>query len=245
MLIWTLGHGTRSLDEFLAVLGAWQIEAVADVRRFPGSRKHPHFGGDALAQSLAQAGLGYRWLPGLGGRRRPAPDTPNGGWRNESFRGYADHLASAEFAVDALLELAARARTTLLCAETLWWRCHRALISDVLRLRGIEVVHIVDATHSSSHSYTAPARIVDGRLTYPAPATARGRIDFLTDNGAGIEVKVAGSLAAATRQLLRYAHSPDVRALLLVTTVAAHRGIPQVLAGVPVTLHSLTGQGLR
>lgn len=82
-------------------------------------------------------------------------------------------------------------------------------------------------------------------LTYPAPATARGRIDFLTDNGAGIEVKVAGSLAAATRQLLRYAHSPDVRALLLVTTVAAHRGIPQVLAGVPVTLHSLTGQGLR
>lgn len=169
MQIWTIGHGTRSLEEFLAVLGAWRIEAVADVRRFPGSRKHPQFGGEALAQSLAQAGLGYTWLPALGGRRKTSPASPNTGWRNPSFRGYADHLASEEFAdgLAELLAVAGRARTTLMCAETLWWRCHRALIADVLRLQGSEVVHIADATHSSVHTYTAPAKVVEGRLTYP------------------------------------------------------------------------------
>jgi uncharacterized protein (DUF488 family) len=170
--IWTIGHSTRPLEEFLALLAEYGIEAVADVRRFPGSRRYPHFARDALAQTLPARGIAYQWLPKLGGRRRAHPDSPNTGWRNESFRGYADHLASAEFAegLAELLTLAARLRTTLMCAETLWWRCHRALIADVLRCRGTEVIHILDATHATPHPFTSPARIRDGSLSYPAPA---------------------------------------------------------------------------
>ena len=167
--IWTVGHSTRSLEEFLDVLAAYAIEAVADVRRFPGSRRYPQFARDALAQILPEHGIAYAWLPKLGGRRRVQPDSPNTGWRNASFRAYADHLASSEFAegLAELLDLAALKRTALMCSELLWWRCHRSLIADVLRLRGIEVIHILDGTHSTVHPYTAPARIVDGTLSYP------------------------------------------------------------------------------
>jgi uncharacterized protein (DUF488 family) len=166
--IWTIGHSTRPLDEFLELLAHYRIEAVADVRRFPGSRRHPHFSGPALETSLAARSMAYRWLPALGGRRRPLPDSPNTSWRNASFRGYADHIRSAEFAegMRELRELAGRQRTTLMCAEMLWWRCHRALIADVLCSEGIPVVHIVDAANSKVHTYTQPARIVQGRLTY-------------------------------------------------------------------------------
>ena len=168
--IWTIGHSTRSLDEFLELLADHRLEAVADVRRFPGSRRYPHFDQAALAARLAEQGIAYRWIPALGGRRRARPDSPNTGWRNASFRGYADHIGSAEFSrgLDELLQLADRLRTALMCAEAVWWRCHRSLIADVLRSRGIEVVHILDAKHSVVHPYTAPARIVDGRLSYAA-----------------------------------------------------------------------------
>ena len=154
----------------MSLLAEYKIEAVADVRRFPGSRRYPHFAGEAMAQTLPAEGVVYEWLPKLGGRRRPVPGSPNTGWRNESFRGYADHLASAEFAqgLAQLLALAARARTALMCAETLWWRCHRSLIADVLRCRGFEVIHILDATHSTVHPYTSPARVIDGKLSYRA-----------------------------------------------------------------------------
>jgi uncharacterized protein (DUF488 family) len=167
--VWTIGHSTRSLEEFIALLDQYKVEAVADVRRFPGSRRFLHFAGDALARTLPAHGIAYQWLPQLGGRRRPVAGSRNTGWRNESFRGYADHLASAEFAegLAQLLVLAAQARTTLMCAETLWWRCHRSLIADVLRLRGTEVIHILDGQHSTVHPYTAPARVVDGTLSYP------------------------------------------------------------------------------
>ncbi|KAF1699091.1 hypothetical protein CSC62_01560 [Pseudoxanthomonas jiangsuensis] len=167
--VWTVGHSTRGWEEFLDLLGVYRIGAVADVRRFPGSRRYPWFASEALARSLPAAGIEYRWLPQLGGRRKPLPGSANGGWRNASFQGYADHLGSAEFAegLELLLELAARERTALMCAEAVWWRCHRALISDVLKLRGIEVVHILDATHAQAHPWTAPARIEDGRLGYP------------------------------------------------------------------------------
>jgi uncharacterized protein (DUF488 family) len=166
--IWTIGHSTRALDAFLELLAHYRVEALADVRRHPGSRRQPQFGQDALRESLAAHGIEYRWLPALGGRRRPRPDSPNTAWRNASFRGYADHIGSAEFAggLDELLELAAKRRTTLMCAEALWWRCHRALIADVLRARGIEVTHILDAGHCVTHPYTSPARIVEGRLSY-------------------------------------------------------------------------------
>lgn len=166
--IWTIGHSTRTLDAFLDLLAEYRIEAVADVRRFPGSRRYPHFARDALGETLPSHGIAYQWLPKLGGWRPAQPDSPNNAWRNAAFRGYADHLASAEFAegLDALMTLAGQRRTALMCAEAVWWRCHRALIADVLRVRGIEVIHIVDATHSMVHPYTSPARIVEGRLTY-------------------------------------------------------------------------------
>jgi len=138
------------------------------VRRFPGSRRQPQYAQAPLRNSLARHGIAYRWLPALGGRRRPRPDSPNTAWRNASFRGYADHIESAEFSggLDELLEFAGQLRTTLMCAEAVWWRCHRALIADVLRVRGIEVVHILDPQHCVVHPYTSPARIVEGRLSY-------------------------------------------------------------------------------
>jgi uncharacterized protein (DUF488 family) len=169
--IWTIGHSTRTLEELLGLLSKYRIEAIADVRRFPGSRRYPHFASDALAETLPAHGIAYQWLPQLGGRRKVQPGSPNTAWRNASFQGYADYIASAEFAagLDELLTLAAHTRTALMCAEAVWWRCHRSIIADVLKLRGIEVIHIVDATHTTVHPYTSPARIVDGRLSYAPP----------------------------------------------------------------------------
>lgn len=171
--IWTIGHSTRTLEEFLGLLGEYRIEAIADVRRFPGSRRHPHFASDALAATLPAHGIAYRWMPRLGGRRKVQPDSPNTAWRNASFQGYADYTATAEFAegLAELLALAASQRTALMCAEAVWWRCHRSIIADVLKLRGVEVIHLIDATHTTVHPYTSPARIVDGKLSY-APAQA-------------------------------------------------------------------------
>jgi uncharacterized protein (DUF488 family) len=168
--IWTVGHSTRSLDEFLALLEGFGIQAIADVRRHPGSRRLPWFGREALENSLTTRQLTYRWIPALGGRRRARPDSPNTAWRNASFRGYADHIETTEFAagLEELLELAGRMRTAVMCAELLWWRCHRALISDVLSVRGIEVIHIRDEAHSEAHPLTSAARVVDGRLSYAA-----------------------------------------------------------------------------
>ena len=179
--IWTIGHSTRPLEDFLAVLSAHSLQAIADVRRFPGSKRHPHFAREALERSLPAAGIEYLWLPQLGGRRRPRPDSPNTGWRNEAFRGYADHIASAEFAqgLALLLELAAGRRTAIMCSEMLWWRCHRSLVSDVLKARGIEVLHVTDAGPPKPHPWTAPARIVDGRLDYSEP----GQVQDLFDQG--------------------------------------------------------------
>jgi len=153
LIVWTIGHSTRPLQVFLDLLAGHAIQALADVRRFPGSRRHPQFAQDALSASLEADGIIYRWLPALGGRRRPRPNSPNTAWRNASFRGYADHIESEEFSrgLDELLELSSRLRTSLMCAEAPWWRCHRALIADVLRSRGIEVVHILDERHAVRH----------------------------------------------------------------------------------------------
>ncbi len=173
--IWTIGHSTRPLDAFLDLLAHYRLEAIADVRRFPGSRRQPQYAQGALSAALAERSIAYRWLPALGGRRRPLPDSPNITWRNASFRGYADHMGTTEFSqgVDELLELSGRLRTTLMCAEAMWWRCHRSMIADALRVRGIEVVHVLDARHTVVHTYTSPARIVQGRLSY-APAVPIG-----------------------------------------------------------------------
>ena len=174
LTIWTIGHSTRPLDAFLQLLSRYQLEAVADVRRFPGSRRQPQYASVALRTALAGQKIAYQWLPALGGRRRPLPDSPNTAWRNAAFRGYADHIGSAEFAqgLAELLEFSVHHRTTIMCAEALWWRCHRALIADVLCIRGIEVVHILNAKHAVVHSYTSAARIVRGHLSYRLPEGA-------------------------------------------------------------------------
>lgn len=170
--LWTIGHSNRALEEFLELLAQHRIEAIADVRRFPGSRRQPQYAREALAASLGEHGIAYRWIPELGGRRRPAPDSPNSAWRNVSFRGYADHMATPEFAagLQQLRELASEKRTALLCAEVLWWRCHRSLIADVLKVSGTDVIHILDARQTTIHPYTSPARVVDGQLSYASDA---------------------------------------------------------------------------
>jgi uncharacterized protein (DUF488 family) len=170
--LWTIGHSTRTLEEFLALLALHEIQAITDVRRHPVSRRQPQFGREALEHALIAHGLAYLWIPELGGRRKARPDSPNTAWRNASFRGYADHIESKEFAqgLDALLELAAHLRTAVMCAELLWWRCHRALISDVLCVRGMEVTHILDEGHSVLHPYTSAAHVANGRLSYASRA---------------------------------------------------------------------------
>jgi uncharacterized protein (DUF488 family) len=168
--VWTVGHSTRSIGEFLSVLDAYRIEALIDVRRFPGSRRLPQFQAAALEAVVEERGMAYRWLSGLGGRRRPSPTSPNLGWRHAAFRAYADHVASEEFAdgLTELLVVSGGLRTAVVCAEILWWRCHRRLIADVLTALGVEVRHIRDARVSEVHVLAPPARLVAGRLTYPA-----------------------------------------------------------------------------
>lgn len=174
--VWTIGHSTRPFEEFLMVLEAYGIELIADVRRFPGSRRLPQFAGPALEASLAAHGIAYHWLPTLGGRRRPDAASPNLGWRHPAFRAYADHLDSEAFAdgLFELLMLAQGLRTAVMCAEVLWWRCHRRLIADVLTSLGVPVVHIRDERTAEPHRLAAPARLVGGRLTYEVEPDAAG-----------------------------------------------------------------------
>jgi uncharacterized protein (DUF488 family) len=166
--VWTVGHSTRSLPEFLAILAPYGIEAVADVRRFPGSRRQPQYNMPVLAAALHTAGIDYISIPALGGRRQSASKPPRSAWRHRAFQGYADHMDSDEFAAGLfeLLMLAWGLRTAVMCAESLWWRCHRRMIADVLVSLGIRVVHIRNAHPAQAHQLTAPARLVRGVLTY-------------------------------------------------------------------------------
>ena len=177
---WTIGHSTRSIEDFIAALEANAIKLLVDVRSLPGSKRYPQFDKEALDNSLGKTGIRYEHFPELGGLRKPKKDSRNTAWRNASFRGYADYMETEEFrkGVDRLVDLATgRVRPTgglagkvgpavIMCAEAVWWRCHRALISDFLKVRGVEVIHIVDATRTESHPFTSAARIVDGSLTY-------------------------------------------------------------------------------
>lgn len=169
--IWTIGHSTRKIDDFILALEGYGIKLVADVRLLPGSKRYPQFNREALANSLKERGIHYEHFPELGGRRKANPDSRNSAWRNEAFRGYADHMETGEFqkGVDRLVELAGQTGpTVIMCAELLWWRCHRALISDFLKVRGLEVTHIVDPAKSEPHPYTSAAKIIDGSLSYAA-----------------------------------------------------------------------------
>jgi uncharacterized protein (DUF488 family) len=160
--LFTLGHSTRSIDELLGLLAEHRIELLVDVRRFPGSRRHPQFAREALAGSLAGAGVDYLHEPDLGGRREPRPDSPNTAWRVAAFRGYADYMDSEPFAaaLRRLLQRAARSRTVILCAEAVPWRCHRRLIADAATARGVEVLHILGRGRLQRHELDPKARAV-------------------------------------------------------------------------------------
>ena len=172
--IWTIGHSTREIDIFISLLEANGIKLVVDVRKLPGSKRYPQFNKDALAASLNERGITYEHFPELGGRRRSKPDSRNIAWRNASFRGYADYMETEEFrnAAERLVDLANEIRpAVIMCAEAVWWRCHRALIADYLKARGVEVTHIIDLGKTELHPFTSAARVVNGELSYTAIAS--------------------------------------------------------------------------
>ena len=170
-MVYTIGHSTRVFPDFLGLLESQQIRHVVDVRRYPASRRHPQYAGAALEQALAAAGIAYTHEQDLGGRRQPRPDSPNTGWRSQSFRGYADYMNTDAFqaALARLIDHAQQSRTALLCAEAVPWRCHRQLIADALVARGHDVLHILSGTQVDAHRLTPFARIEsDGRVRYAA-----------------------------------------------------------------------------
>jgi uncharacterized protein (DUF488 family) len=166
--LWTIGHSTRSAEEFATLLKDNRIQVLADVRRFPGSRRYPHFNGENLRAFLALHGIAYEHFAELGGRRTPLKDSPNTAWRNEAFRGYADYMVTDEFisAATRLLDMAGQQRTAVMCAESLWWQCHRALIADYAKVLGVKVWHILGRAKIEEHPYTSAARVIDGQLSY-------------------------------------------------------------------------------
>lgn len=168
LAIWTVGHSTRTIEEFLDLLRHHQIDILVDVRHFPGSRKFPHFNKSALHDALITAGIRYEHLVELGGRRRVHADSHNVAWRNASFRGYADYMEAGPFraGVERLLEIARGGRAAIMCSEAVWWRCHRSMIADYLKANGVEVFHILSTTKVQAHPYTSAAQLVDGRLWY-------------------------------------------------------------------------------
>lgn len=166
--IWTLGHSTHTLEEFVALLQSFQIETLIDVRRLPGSRKFPHYDKEALAISMPKNDIQYLHLKDLGGRRKTSKDSKNTAWRLASFRGYADYMETTEFkqGVKQLEEIGETGRTAFMCAEAVWWSCHRSLISDYLKFHGWSVFHIMGVGKVQDHPYTNPARIVNNQLVY-------------------------------------------------------------------------------
>ena len=178
--MYTVGHSTLPIERFLAVLRAHGIERLADVRTVPRSRRNPQFNAEALALSLRAQGLEYVPLRELGGLRKPRADSPNAGWRNDSFRGYADYMETADFdhGITRLLEAAKSKATAIMCAERSWRSCHRGLIADHLKASGIEVIHILDTVATESHPWTVAARMIAGRLSYSAAGIDQQQLPF-------------------------------------------------------------------
>ena len=177
MTVFTIGHSTRPIDQFLELLTAHGVQRLIDVRKIPQSRHNPQFGREQLSSSLEQAGIHYTHMPGLGGLRRPRKDSLNTGWRNASFRGYADYMQTPEFeeSLNRCIERAKEERVALMCAEAVPWRCHRSLIADALLARGIDVQEIVSAADARPHALTPWARVEGTKVTYPGlPLTSTG-----------------------------------------------------------------------
>ncbi|HEX5035015.1 MAG TPA: DUF488 domain-containing protein [bacterium] len=178
--LWTIGHSTRSIEEFVGLLKSHGVDRVLDVRLLPGSRRYPHFNAEALAASLSQAGIDYRHLPNLGGRRKACPDSENLGWKNASFRGYADYMAIEGFrlALAEAMALATERPSALLCAEAVPWRCHRSLIGDALLAQGWEVLDIIGPGAAKPHRLTAFAKVEGEKVSYPAEGSAQKSLPF-------------------------------------------------------------------
>ncbi len=172
-VILTIGHSNRSIEQFLELLRAHGVGLLADVRKMPGSQKNPQFNREALSRALREAEINYVHLPGLGGLRRPAVNSPNAGWKNASFRAYADYMLTPEFEtiLHQLLELARDLRTALMCAEAVPWRCHRSLIADALVARGVRVEDILTGARSQPHVLRSFAHVEGTRITYPLVST--------------------------------------------------------------------------
>jgi uncharacterized protein (DUF488 family) len=169
-VIHTIGHSTRPLEEFISMLQAHSVTRLIDVRTVPRSARNPQFNRESLPEDLAKAGIQYEHLPALGGLRKPRPQSVNTGWRNESFRGYADYMQTPEFAraIERLIHEANQVSVCIMCAEAVPWRCHRSLIADALTARGVRAVHIMSAKAAQPHKLTSFARVRGERVTYPA-----------------------------------------------------------------------------
>jgi len=167
-MVWTIGHSTKTLEEFIELLHAFSIKQVVDVRHYPGSRKFPHFNKEPFSQSLDKVHIQYEHIEALGGRRKAAMDSPHTAWRHPAFRGYADYMQTPAFreGIHQLEQLATKTPTAYMCSEAVWWRCHRSMISDYLKAKGWNVQHIMGIGNAKEHPYTAPARVVNGQLTY-------------------------------------------------------------------------------
>lgn len=167
--VFTVGHSTLPIEQFIQLLRTYGIRCLLDIRTVPKSRHNPQFNGEALEQSLASAGIGYRLLPALGGLRHAKKDSPNTGWRNKSFRGYADYMRTAAFGqgLRTLIELSRQGRIAIMCAEAVPWRCHRSLVADALQVRGIPVVEILSETSHRMHKLTPFAHVEGDEITYP------------------------------------------------------------------------------
>jgi len=166
--LWTVGHSTRSAEEFGQILLSHDIKTLVDVRSFPGSRRYPQFNKNTLSDFLRTVKIEYEHAPKLGGRRQPSTSSHNTAWKNASFRAYADYMETETFkeGIRDLITLALKEPTAIMCAESLWWRCHRSLIADYLKADGATVVHILDERKTEVHPFTSAARIVDGKLSY-------------------------------------------------------------------------------
>jgi uncharacterized protein (DUF488 family) len=172
--VFTIGHSNRPIEEFIALLSEHRIELLIDIRTVPKSRHNPQFGQDLLPPALAEAGIGYEYIGALGGLRHARKDSPNSGWRNKSFRGYADHMQSEEFlvGVDEVLVRATDRRCALMCAEAVPWRCHRSMVADALTVRGVPVEHIINKGKTRPHVLTSFAQVDGLRIGYPPEADA-------------------------------------------------------------------------
>ena len=166
--VYTIGHSTRTLEAFITVLQSFGITQLVDVRHFPGSRKFPHFNKEALQQHLPEAGIQYLHIEALGGRRKANPDSANTAWRHPAFKGYADYMETPAFkeGVKQLEQLALQGPTAYMCSEAVWWRCHRSMISDHLKVEGWNVQHIMEVAKSKEHPFTGPAKVIKGKLFY-------------------------------------------------------------------------------